>query len=153
MTSVILLKDLVTFVTQSLSDYQYRDSQGELKSIQVKDGYLKVREDGDDEDFPYVLIRLGKGKSEYEEATVEVHFFVGVLDKDVDNGYISCLNIIDRIRHDLQATPFVADMYEVRPPFNWEMAEKETYPLWFGMLSCIFTIGNITNAETLVNDL
>mgnify|MGYP004444643509 FL=1 len=82
MTSVTLLKDLVTFVTQSLSDYQYRDSQGELKSIQVKDGYLKVREDGDDEDFPYVLIRLGKGKSEYEEANVEVHFFVGVLDKD-----------------------------------------------------------------------
>lgn len=153
MTSVTLLKDLVAFVKDALSTYEYRNSQGELKSIQVKDGYLKVREDDDEEDFPYILIRLGKGKAEYEEATVEVYFFVGVLDKDVDNGYISCLNIIDRIRHDLQATPFVADMYEVRPPFNWEMAEKETYPLWFGMLSCIFTIGNITNAETLVNDL
>lgn len=153
MTTVTLLKDLVEFVRNALASYEYRNSLGEVLPIQVKDGYQKVREEDDDEDVPYVLIRLGKGKADYEEATVEVHFYVGVLDKDVDNGYISCLNIIDRIRHELQATPFVANAYEVRPPFNWIMADKETYPVWFGMLSCTFTVGNIMNAEALVNDL
>lgn len=153
MTTVTLLKDLVEFVKQATADYHYRDSSGHVKPIVVKDGYLKVREDGDDEDYPYVLIRLGKGTANYEEATVKVRFFVGVRDTDVDNGYVSCLNIIEHIRHALQETPFVGEMYEVRPPFDWEMAESETYPLWFGVLECTFTVGNLTNAPELLNIL
>ena len=153
MTTVTLLQDLVDFVKEAVSTYQYKNSQGIVKEINVKDGYLKVREDDDEEDFPYVLIRLGKGEANYDEAIVKVRLYVGVRDKDVDNGYISCLNIIEHIRHTLQQTPFVNDMYEVRPPFKWEMAESETYPLWFGLLECTFTIGNLTNAPYLVDDL
>lgn len=153
MTSVTLLKDLVEFVQHSLSSYQYQNSDGVMRTVQVKDGYLKVREEDDEENFPYVLIRLGKGSADHDEATVEVRFFAGVWDRDVDNGYISCLNILDRIRHDLQSTPFVASAYEVRPPFHWEMADRETYPVWFGMLSCTFIIGNLTNEGAILDDL
>lgn len=143
MTSVDLLKALVVFLQDKLKDYRYEDSSGRVKPIYVKDGFLKVRENAEEEFFPYVLVRLSKGTATLEESTVKVQFLIGVMEYDANDGYIGCLNIMEHVKQSLQEVVFIADRFAVEMPIEWDVPREQPYPEWYAVVEATFTVGNL----------
>jgi len=117
------------------------EDPGTVKTITIYDGYPpKVRRGAQAQEngpqLPCVVVRPSMGEDGFGEGNarmswVEVEMYV-VAQRIEDAGYRDLVSIIQKIRTDLLAKPYIEKKYRVELPLKWEIGEDETYPQWYG---------------------
>lgn len=126
-----LTEKLRDFLATVVADYRLPVKNGEPRSPTVLNGYLPPKRSGQNDDYPFVLVRPDSGQSEEEQTDVNVSIIIGCYTEEFD-GYEYCLNIMQRIRTALCSLPngILADKYVLDFPLKWENYPEQPYPLW-----------------------
>ena len=126
-----LAKELRIYLEKVVSDYRLPVKNGEPRSPNVLNGYLPPKRSGQNDDYPFVLVRPDSGQSEEEQTEVTVSIIIGCYTEEFD-GHEYCLNIMQRIRTALTSLPngILADKYVLDFPFRWENYPEQPYPQW-----------------------
>ncbi len=145
MTIIKLLKAVETHIRDTLKHYSYScDSQVE-HPIYVKCGFLKERELLDDSHGfdKYVLIRAVKVSYTLDEGTAVLRIIFAAKDTDVEEGYISVINMMEHVKASILSRHFIGDKaFTYDRGIKWELDEEDTYPHYFGVMEISFYIGN-----------
>lgn len=111
----------------------------------------------DDEPFQdYVMVSLGNGSQESEEATQQVVVTFGAEDRPSPGrgvfpgcsedyqGYRDVVNLIEKVKQHLLRRRVIDEKFELRLPVQWVFPEEENYPYYFGGLLLNFTLPGMT---------
>lgn len=106
-------------------------AEGELRAPKVVNGYLPPKRSGQDDDFPFVLVRADEGATEQDSTEVRVSIIVGTYSEEYD-GHEYCLNVMSRIRTALCSLPgmVLANRYRLKHPIKWSTYAEQPYPYW-----------------------
>lgn len=141
--------DLRQRLREVLGEMQLPTQGGELRNLTIYDGWIPPKRRGqtDDNEYPFIMVRPGRGEHLREGGrngqggaagqssnTVDVSIYVGTFGDDA-TGYREALQVIERIMIDLNHRPQVGDRCRVMPGMSWEMPEEQPYPQWIAMLN------------------
>lgn len=126
-----LAEELRTLIENVVEDYRLPVKNGSPRPPTVLNGYLPPKRSGQNDDYPFVLVRPESGNSEEEQTDVNVSIIIGCYTEEFD-GHEYCLNIMQRIRTALTSLPngILADKYVLNFPFTWKNYEDQPYPQW-----------------------
>lgn len=156
MTSVLLLKALSRFLTETVSNYSA--AQGEDKQFRepvVFDWFLPFKNPKIPEkiDFPYIVPKITNGQDGNERtanSTVHINIAFGVYKEAVDvnglqhpDGAYDLLNLMDYVRISLFQQGILDKRYKLELPYTWDIPEEQPYPLWVGQANTIWTIPKV----------
>jgi hypothetical protein len=136
---LLLVDELCEFIEAATKDYLVVNEKGS-QVPRVVNGYLPPkREDGkDDDNEPVILVRLLDGQDEFQAgqgiATANTIIAVRTASRDVKIGPQNTLNLMNRIRRCIYASPILANRYRATFPVKW-VAPEGTIPLWQGEMT------------------
>lgn len=146
-----LQRALVKDLEEVLADVVTVDAQG--RKVSGIKGYAQVLpnlvggDGGEDEYFPYFIVRVQNGKVEDDDSpwTVKVMVIIGIHDPGEDaQGHFSLMVAIDRIttRFSQEATLGKRGHMAFRclPTMQWALQDEDTYPYYFGAVSLEFLV-------------
>ncbi|MBQ7516018.1 MAG: hypothetical protein IJS96_07015 [Schwartzia sp.] len=95
--------------------------------------------------YPLVIVSLQKVKDAEEietkpdasTATVSITFGVHGFEPDA---WVDLLNIMEHVRQRLLTHRTIANLYRLVLPLEWETAEVQPYPFWFGYGTAVYSI-------------
>ncbi len=103
-------------------------------------------QDGEEEEAifqcPWCLVKIDGGKVPEINGGQEVSFGIcfGVFRDDVRNqGHREILNLISRVYERFAKNPLLDGQYTCTGTFQWNLAEEDTYPYFFGAIAASFT--------------
>ena len=138
--------DLRARLHDVLGEMRLPVQSGERRNLTIYDGWIPPKRRGqtDDNEYPFVMVRPGKGEhmraggeagmSGQGSNAVGVTIYVGTFGDDA-TGYREALQVIERIMVDLNHRPQVGDRCRVMPGMSWDMPEEQPYPQWLAMLN------------------
>lgn len=153
MTIIKLLKAVETHIRDTLKYYSYSDDNKVEHPIYVKCGFLKERELLDDSHRldKYVLIRAIKGSYTIDEGIATLRIIFAARDSDVEEGYISVINMMEHVKASILSRHFIGDKaFTYDRGIKWELDEEEAYPHYFGVMEISFYIGNPNEMDVLM---
>ncbi|MGN0885800.1 MAG: hypothetical protein ACI4RT_02255 [Candidatus Spyradenecus sp.] len=124
-------------IAEAVKDYRMPTKSGGLRAPVVYNAYLPPKRSGlngttgNDDDFPFVVVRPEGATSEREETEVTVSIIIGCYTQETD-GHEYCLNVMARIRTALTSMEngILAGRYVLKYPLTWEMPPDQPYPQW-----------------------
>lgn len=144
MNSQLLRDQLVRELTELFKDRRYPSPRGPVP-LQIFKQLTPIKEVGSIEDIiPYIIVRINGGKVEtvHDPHLVNVTFLAGAFDEDENNkGFDAVEEIIHEIAlHFTQNPLFGEGRFRFDYPINWVNQDEESYPYFFGALTCDFQI-------------
>lgn len=126
-----LTKALRDYLSACFKDYALPVKGGGTREPKVLNGYLPPKRANAEDDFPFILVRLNSGETDLAASTVSVSIIVGCYSEEYD-GYEWCVNVMSKIRESLFGLPCgtLADKYQFRPGFTWEIFPEQPWPYW-----------------------
>lgn len=105
--------------------------EGVPRAPKVVNGYLPPKRSGQEDDFPFVLVRAEEGATDLDSTEVKVSIIVGTYSEEFD-GHEHCLNVMSRIRTALCSLPgmTIAHRYRLQHPIKWNTYGEQPYPYW-----------------------
>lgn len=131
MHPVLLVTALHRFIEGVVAEFVLSTGKGEEKAPKVVEGYLPLKGQGEDPDFPHVVVRLISGEDDEEQGTVVVKILVGTHKED-PQGWKDAANVIIRIRNSLLIHRTLDHIYRMELPLKWELFDPPPYPEWIG---------------------
>lgn len=145
MTTMKLLSAIQDHVSQALVNYSYIAEDHNEYPVYVTCGFLKERElfDNPYRLERYALIRAIKGTITTDESTAIVRIIFSAKDTDVEDGYITVINMMEHVKQSILSRHFIGDKaFTYDRHITWVIDEEEAYPQYFGYLEVPFYIGN-----------
>lgn len=140
-----LLRDaLVKEVTALFETRRFPSSHGPV-APRVYKQFTPIQDSGAlDDILPYVIVRVNGGavKAPAEPHLVSVTFLCGAFDEAKENkGFDAVEEMIqDILFHFTQQPLFGGGFFRFVYPAEWANQEEESYPYFFGALTCSFQI-------------
>lgn len=128
-----LTESLCEFLEKTCTEFRLPTRSGGMRSPKVFSGYLPLKRSTDDEDFPFLLVRVESATTDVDATEVEAVIVVGCyLDSPDMAGYAQCLDVVARIRNALArlSAQTLAGRYQLRLPFKWENIQEQPFPHW-----------------------
>lgn len=147
MTQVQLLQTMVSHIKEAIKDHRYMDRHGNEREVTVEAAFLKEKEMQDEGMERYVIVRALGGESGHEETTVKLRIIVAALDTDVEEGWMTVQNMIERIRQSILQQAIIGGRFTYQKPLQWTVEEDQAYPYYFAHLDMTCTIPNITYTD------
>ena len=163
MNQRLLMQDMTRGLTEVFAGYELRNKMGVLQQVQVFSQYLPQPEgitfaDKDksglknytsndyDTNFPCVIIKLQEQEDNEERSiirsTVKVSILSAIYDESVEcQGYLDVLNMQGKMRAFLLENRVLADRYILNMPVKSRLLEVETWPVYWGEMNLVYTIG------------
>ncbi len=91
---------------------------------------------------PWCLVKIDGGKIPEINGWQEINFGVcfGVFQDGAENqGHREILNLISRVYERFAKNPLLDSQYTCTGVFQWNLAEEDTYPYFFGAIATSFT--------------
>lgn len=156
MTPMDTLSALCRFLESTLRDFRFEDENKRERSITVYAFHLpdpppsqmSPRPDdsvtpppdaqsGYESMMPAVVVRPLKFEDKVLEddfSIITLLITVGIFSRDPQNvaGPWGVVNILERIRQALAASPILENRCEILEPLSWELYDEALKPLWFG---------------------
>lgn len=167
MTPIEVVSALRKFLTDALKNFRIEDEAGRESPVTVylfhlpeqavsimnahaEDGYTPLPEAGDEvlkSVYPAVIVRpLTYQAQDMDDmySLLTVSITVGVFSRDPANvnGSWAVVNILERIRQELEERRILDGRCEVISPLTWELYNEELRPLWFGEMITQWQIAN-----------
>ncbi|MGL4934632.1 MAG: hypothetical protein ACRC51_04085 [Cetobacterium sp.] len=103
--------NIVEYLKEKLKDIKLYNSNNELVELNYFKGYIpKKKVDGDETEFPYILLRYIKDSQIMEngayQGTIEWNMLIGIYNENVD-GYHEGIQVADRIKRLFMQKPIV----------------------------------------------
>ncbi|MGO4540372.1 hypothetical protein [Paenibacillus sp. 2TAB19] len=138
MTPTLLSKEIKDFIKKLFSD------AATVKPA-VYEGYLPKRtvENQDEPDYPFVLVRMTKGRQTEDAHAVIVKLIVGVKAAD-EAEFLNALNVMDRIRIAFSRQRVIAGQFRHELPLDWELFEEQPHPEYLGQVIMNWTLPSVT---------
>ena len=132
-----LALELGVFIEDALKDLRLpTKKEGVLRPPKVFDGYLPPKrslrgKDEENDDFPFVVVRVDDGISERGMTTATVSLIVGCYTTETD-GYAHCLEVVQRIRLALcqLENHTLNKRFQLVFPIEWNNVPEQPYPQW-----------------------
>lgn len=145
MTPINLQQAIIDDLKKLLTNKVYRNESDIYERLKVYSQDLPVesnREDTDENNFPYVIVRLIDGEMDnLEPYEVEVLFLIGVYDKNADRqGYRDVMHVINVILERYGKQAVLDSKYTAKYPFNWALQDTDTHPYYFGGVEITFEL-------------
>jgi hypothetical protein len=131
MVENLLSEALRNLISDAVKDFRLPSKEGDIKAPKIVDGFLPLKRGNNDDDFPFVLVRIEGGKTEQESTNVEVSVIVGCYAETFD-GHAYCLNVMSRIRNALMNLPgwILDNKYVLSFPIEYNVIPDQPYPYW-----------------------
>lgn len=169
MVAAFLQRELGAELKNILKDFELKNPQGEIVSINIFEQLLPmpeplepkettpealengmVEEQTAPDPYPYIVIRIMDGEIENENSAqkVNINLLIGIFEPDFDKqGHKDVLNIIARIYERFAKCPVLNGKYTIQYPILWGLQEDEYYPFYFGGMNLIFEIAAIRRED------
>ncbi len=92
---------------------------------------------------PYIIIKLVQGKDELNESTCNVRIIAVTYNKNNDECYMECLNVIEKIRENLLKDVVVCERFSCRKPLEYLIYEDDIQPYCIGELMTVWEMPQI----------
>lgn len=141
MTPIVLLDNLAEFVKEQTANIilQVRTEPGADKkerAAEVHKMRLPKKEDSTRR-IPYILLQIltgkdGKNDRGEQESTCQIRIVVGTYSEDEDVGSYDVLNVIMRLRTELQRNKILAEQFVLQDPLEYFIYPDDYHPYYFG---------------------
>jgi hypothetical protein len=112
----------------------------EFRAPTVVNGYLAPKRSNEESDFPFLVVRPGKGETGTDGITkVDVKIIIGCYSEEFD-GHEYAMQVLNRIRIGLMEKRTLDNMFRMELPFDWELYDDQPYPEWQMKLNTRWTI-------------
>lgn len=141
MTSVGMMDGLEERLHEIISEFRLKANHGDqMKVPSIHFQYLPPKQQRSkeilDPDFPHVIIRyLGEKRNKEGQTTSSVRLIAGAYNEDHHTGIRDILNILTRIRNELNRSPFFGAFSIDVDSLEIEIPEEQYKPEWVGLLS------------------
>lgn len=92
---------------------------------------------------PYILIKLVQGKDELDESTCNIRIIAVTYNRNNDECYMECLNVIEKIRENLLKDVVVGERFLCRKPLEYLIYEDDIKPYCIGELMTVWEIPQV----------
>ena len=127
----------------AVKDYRLdvEDKGVEGKPVTVYRQHIPDEDFEQDSFYPLVIVNVAKVTDNLDgKSIVEVNLCVGVFGEH-QTAWMDLLSIMERIRQHLCVNKVIGNKYHVQMPMEWETAEKQPIPYWFGYGAVKFVVG------------
>ena len=142
MTPIDLLNCLAEFVKEQTKNIilQVKTEPGgsqKERAAEVHKMRLPKKEDSTRR-IPYILLQILTGKDDLnkerrcKESTCQIRIVVGTYSEDENVGAYDVLNVLMKIRTELQAAGIIADRYVLQDPLDYIIYPDDYHPYYFG---------------------
>ncbi|WP_418699460.1 hypothetical protein [Anaerotignum sp.] len=141
MTPIVLLDNLAEFVKEQTANIilQVRTEPGADKkerAAEVHKMRLPKKEDSTRR-IPYILLQIltgkdGKNDRGEQESICQIRIVVGTYSEDEDVGSYDVLNVIMRLRTELQRNKILAEQFVLQDPLEYIIYPDDYHPYYFG---------------------
>lgn len=148
MTPIILLDRLAEFVQEKTADIilQVRTEPGadhKERPAEVHKMRLPKKEDSTRR-IPYILLQLLTGKDdEQEQSTCQIRIVVGTYSEDENVGSYDVLNVILRIRTELEKIGIIGEQFGLQKPLEYIIYPDDYHPYYFGEMMTNWSLPEI----------
>lgn len=152
MTPIILLDNLADFIQQKTKDILLEvraplGEKAERRPAEVHKMRLPQKEDSTKR-VPYILLQILTGEDTEEEdgtpvSMCKVRIVAATYSEDQKNGAYDVLNLIMRIRTELERVGIIADQFCLRRPLEYLIYPDDIAPYYFGEMITNWTIPEI----------
>lgn len=141
MTPIVLLDNLAEFVKEQTANIilQVRTEPGADKkerAAEIHKMRLPKKEDSTRR-IPYILLQIltgkdGKNDRGEQESICQIRIVVGTYSEDEDVGSYDVLNVIMRLRTELQRNKILAEQFVLQDPLEYIIYPDDYHPYYFG---------------------
>lgn len=141
MTPIVLLDNLAEFVKEQTANIilQVRTEPGvdkKERAAEVHKMRLPKKEDSTRR-IPYILLQIltgkdGKNDRGEQESICQIRIVVGTYSEDEDVGSYDVLNVIMRLRTELQRNKILAEQFVLQDPLEYIIYPDDYHPYYFG---------------------
>lgn len=126
-----LSKALGLYLKDALKEMRFKPKGKEERAPTIWQGYIPPKRSVNDDDSPYVIVRIEDTTSERGQTNVTVAIIIGCYTTEAD-GYLDCLSIYERIRRALIQLPFqtLNGRYQLAYPIKGNNVSEQPYPYW-----------------------
>lgn len=154
MTPIILLECLKEFVQEATKNMKLQsrvqgNSPDEQKEKNAEVFLMRLPDKNARQNrVPYILLQLLTGKDDQQErnpaeSTVQVRVVVCTYSSDESVGSMDVLNVILRLRSELEKTGIVGERFVLQYPLEYLIYPDDTHPYFFGEMMLNFSIPTI----------
>lgn len=152
MTPIVLLDRLAEFVEKQTANIvlQVRTAPGEPhkeRPAEIHKMRLPKKEDNTNR-IPYIILQLltgkdGKNERGEKESTCQVRIVVATYSEDENVGAYDVLNVIMRIRTELERVGIIAEQFCLQDPLEYIIYPDDCHPFYFGEMITNWTLPEI----------
>ena len=152
-TPLKLQQDLAKEMEDIAKDMLFDNPLGEKSKLK---GYVqrlpKIFDDSMDEEeeydpYPFALIRMEKGTSNFESKVVTVNIIIGIYDNSNDNqGHIAIMNIIDRFEERFLQKPTLNE-FCINEEMSFALDDESTSPYYLGAITTTWNVPKINRKD------
>ncbi len=142
MTPIFLLDELKTFTKEAVKDIVLevktrRETEGTKKRMADVYKMNLPTKDEQIQKIPYILLQVINGKDskesgQPEESICTVRFVFAVFSEDAGKGAYDVLNLILRLRSELEKTGIIGEQFTLKKPLEWIVYPDNTPPYYLG---------------------
>lgn len=152
MTPIILLDRLAEFVKEQTANIilQVRTEPGvprKERPAEVHKMRLPKKEDNTKR-IPYILLQILTGKDDtnnrgQKQSTCQIRIVVSTYSEDENVGAYDVLNVILRIRTELERVGIIAEQFCLQDPLEYIIYPDDYHPYYFGEMITNWTLPEI----------
>ena len=154
MTPIFLMDNLEEFIKEKTKDIllEVKDRSGSNEPVRrAADVYKFGLPEADDavQRVPYILLKIltgtdSKKENEPPESIVKVRIIFAVYSKNEQDGTLSLLNLILKVRSELEKTGIIAKKYALQMPLEYIVYQDTTPPYYLGEMITSWSVPAIT---------
>lgn len=140
MTPIVLLDNLAEFVKEATANIVLQvktdpGTQQKERPAEIHKMRLPRKEDSTKR-IPYILLQILTGKDSHEngqqQSRCQIRIVVGTYSEDQNQGAYDVLNIILRIRTELERVGIIASQFCLQDPLEYLIYPDDYHPYYFG---------------------
>lgn len=143
MVEIMLVDEICAFLEEIFEDYLVEDGTGKVWPITIINSFLPPKKTDKDEDYEKfcILVRVLEGEDNFSQAdgmviaTIRTIIAVRTASMDVKIGPKNTLNLMQRIRQRIYASPILAKRFRAVFPLKWKAPAGDTLPFWQGEMT------------------
>ncbi len=123
-------------------DYHPTAEGMEDRKMNVYSGYLpRATSDGAKQKMsPCIVVRVVSVEDTAQDSTVNLELLVTTYNKEVTDGYLDLLHILELSRQWICQTPILARTFQLEKPLTVKLPEEQGYPTWWGVITVSYTV-------------
>ncbi len=144
MTPIRCASELAKLLKEKFDSIDYHPtSEGmEEKTISVFRGYLPraLSDEAKRKMSPCIVIRVVSVEDALQDSRVNLELLVSTYNKEVIDGYLDLMHILELSRQWICQTPILARKFQLEKPLMVKLPEEQGFPTWWGIITVSYTV-------------